>query len=137
MSVQKAPQSSGFAPPQLHAPAWHVEPGFVSAHRVPHAPHAPESAWRSRQRGISASQRVSAPGHWQTPAEQVAPAPQATPQLPQLAGSVWNEAGSTQRPAQIDWPEGHAGGEDGAHADPRAAVASEATRAAAARFIPP
>ncbi len=89
VSVQSAPQSSGFAPPQAHAPAWHVEPGFVVVQSVQAAPHAVESVETSRQRGTSASQRLVPAPHWHTPPAQVAPAPQRTPQPPQLFASVW------------------------------------------------
>jgi hypothetical protein len=97
VSVQNVPQSSGFVPPHAHAPVRHVEPGLV-AQLVPHVPHAPESVWRFRQRGTSASQRSSPTGHWHRPPEHVAPAPQRTPQAPQLLASVWYVAGSTHAP---------------------------------------
>jgi hypothetical protein len=92
--VQNARQSSGLAPPQSQIPDWQVEPGLVAVQDVVHEPHAPSSARRFRQRGTSRSQRVVPPPHWQRPPAQVAPAPQATPQAPQLAGSVWYPAGS-------------------------------------------
>jgi hypothetical protein len=98
VSVQNVPQSSGLAPAQAQAPVTHVEPGFVVVQLVPHVPHAPESVWRFRQRGTSASQRSSPVGHWHRPAEHVAPAPQRTPHAPQLFASPWNVAGSTHAP---------------------------------------
>lgn len=89
VSVQNVVQSSGFAPPQAHAPAWHVEPGFTTEQDVVHEPHAPASVCRFLQRGTRFAQNVSLPAQTQAPPEHVAPAPQATRHAPQLFGSVW------------------------------------------------
>jgi hypothetical protein len=98
--VQNAPQSSGAEPRHAQAPRAPAAPGFAVAQLVAQEPHASESDWRSRQRGTSPSQRVRLP-HWQTPPTQAAPAPQRTPQPPQLFGSAWYALeGSTQAPPQ-------------------------------------
>jgi hypothetical protein len=87
--VQNVVQSSGFAPPQAHAPDWQMEPSFVAVQELVHEPHAASSVCRSLQRGTRFVQSVSLEAQTQAPPEHVAPVPQAMPHAPQLLGSVW------------------------------------------------
>jgi hypothetical protein len=98
VSTQASPQATKPAPHlNEQAPAIHVGVPFEGAeHSVAHEPQCAGSFFVSTQ---APPQSVVPAGHWaaQAPGSQVAPAPQAFPQAPQLVGL---EVRSTQVPLQ-------------------------------------
>lgn len=133
-SVQTSPQSVNGG---RH---WHVDAKQVSFARVQTFPHSPQfcrSEVRSAQRGFDVSQSVSSP-HRQSPPAHV-PGPHEIPHPPQLEGSVWYDAGSTQSPLHLAWPDGQSESSEESQAAHRArsAAAARATIVRTGRVIAP
>ncbi len=123
-SLQTPPHSS-YGAAQVHVPLWQV---WCATQAFPHWPQLRTSVPRSAQRGFDASHRVRGAAHAQAPPVHVPPLPQEMPHPPQLDGSAWYDAGSTQNPLHFTCPEGQLDSElEDAHA--ASAAARRATRA--------